>query len=203
MVSESGRAESRCHQEDELGNGLGRVILASPRGRPRNSWRPSLLTTRGSSPAGQGGGSSVAGCKDRAEPKESQAPETIKVQGVCRGRRHPQPFPSWSRGLVQTVNVQRAVLGGPDEVRRAKRRDEPREAKSGTRGRLMGSVRWGGRYLPKAGLSRRDTSPSPSGCIFPFPTDLGLPRAAEQERWGGPRWGCSLWQTAGLCAPES
>lgn len=137
MVSENGRAESRCHQQDELGNGLGRVILASPRDRPRNSWRPSLPKTRGSSPAGQGGGSSAAGCKDRAEPRESQAPETIKVQGVCGARRHPQPFPSWSRGLVQTVNVRRAVLGGRDEVRRAKRRDEAREAKSGTRGRLM------------------------------------------------------------------
>lgn len=137
MVSENGRAESRCHQQDELGNGLGRVILASPRDRPRNSWRPSLPKTRGSSPTGQGGGSSAAGCKDRAEPRESQAPETIKVQGVCGARRHPQPFPSWSRGLVQTVNVRRAVLGGRDEVRRAKRRDEAREAKSGTRGRLM------------------------------------------------------------------
>lgn len=63
----------------------------------------------------------MAGCKEREEPKESQVPEARKVQGVFRERGHPHPFPSWSRGLVQTVNVQRAVLGGRDEVRRAEK----------------------------------------------------------------------------------
>lgn len=87
--------------------------------------RQFLLKSWGLRQVDQGGGFSVAACKGTVEPKESQVSEASKVQGVFREQGYLHPFPSWTRGLVQAVNVQRAVVGGRDQVRRAKRKDEP------------------------------------------------------------------------------
>lgn len=41
---------------------------------------------------------------------EPPVPIARKVQGVFPEPGNPQPFPSWSRGWVQTVGMQSAVL---------------------------------------------------------------------------------------------
>lgn len=60
-----------------------------------------------------------------------------------------------------------------------------------------------GDISPKQASPGERLLPAPLESIFPFPADLGLPWAAEQEWWGGPRRGCLLGQTAGLRASES